>query len=104
MVSQYPETITVYTQAESVQDADGNWNTASETSAEYSCRSEASNGNGFVAAVDGTRVNYDWKIYLPLPVDDIAPGSNVTVTGDTAIFTGTVKRFKRNQFNANIWL
>lgn len=84
----------------------GNWEQADPETENIDCRAEANSTNGFVQTVDGTSVKYDWTVYMPIPVDDIDPGTEVEIFDDNNISLGrgTVKRFSRGQLNARAWI
>lgn len=103
----YPDTISFTTIPESVYDEQtGQWLTGEPIEEEYPCRAEAASGNGKVKGVDGERTDYDWNIYLPLPVDTIGEGTPVSVhlARENKTVKDVVKRFKMTGFNAKVWL
>jgi hypothetical protein len=105
MITQYPHTINLTTNADSTQDSDGNWTPGSTTTVSKSCRAEPSGGNGYVRAADGERINFNWIVYLPLPQDKVKEGTLVTIfDGAEQIARDKVLRFSRGQLNARIWL
>jgi hypothetical protein len=105
MVKQYPHTMTVKVTAEATTDGSGNWIPSVETDKEITCRAEPSSGRGSIPLADGTRLFYDWTVYMPLPVDTLKVGASVTVKhGEEVLSTNTIKRFSRGQLNARVWL
>ena len=105
MVKQYPHRLVMTTATGSVQDGNGNWVSGSLVTTEKACRAEPNSRNATVKAEDGTAVQFDFTVYMPLPVDTIVVGSNVEVyNGDELLSTNTVKRFTRGQLNARLWL
>lgn len=105
MVKQYLHTITVTTSYAGVKDGNGNWTPIGDITQQLSGRFEPNNTNGFVTAADGSRINYDGIVYLPLPQATLAPGAKVEVkNGAEVLLKGTVKRFSAGQLNARIWL
>lgn len=103
-LSQYPHTIEIYITTGSVKTA-GNWSAGSTTLRQSAGRYEPKSGNGTVEAVDGSRINYDGIVYLPLPQQAVAPGAKVVVKkGAEVLLQSTVKRFSAGQLNARIWL
>jgi len=105
MITQYPHTISLTSTVAGSKDGSGNWVAGSSTTVNKSGRYEPQRGDGTVQAADGTRINYDGIIYLPLPMDPVAPGTPVIVKqGATVLLKNTVKRFNAGQLNARIWL
>jgi hypothetical protein len=105
MVKQYPHRLVITTATGSVQDGNGNWVPGSSSTIEKTCRAEPNNKNAQVKTADGTAVIFDFTVYLPLPVDSIAVGANVSVyNGIELIGKNTVKRFTKGQLNARVWL
>lgn len=105
MVKHYPHTLVVTHAATSTQDASGNWVTGVETTTELNCRAEPNKGNAFITAEDGNRINYEWIVFIPLPVTAIKLGSMVTVkNAATVLSQNKVLRFSEGQLNARVWL
>lgn len=103
-VSQYPHTV-VISATSSIKNASGNWVSTPGTAVEKSCRFEPNSGTGKVATADGKMIDYSGIIYMPLPVNALAPGTPVDVlSGATVLLHSTVKRFNAGQLNARIWL
>lgn len=103
-VSQYPHTIEVYITTGSTKTA-GNWSPGTATLRQTAGRYEPKSGNGTIEAADGSRINYDGIVYLPLPQQAVAPGAKVVVkNGAEVLLQSTVKRFSAGQLNARIWL
>lgn len=103
--TQYPHIISITTKSGSYQNANGNWVPATETTVEKAGRYEPNSTNGMITAADGTRINYDGIVYLPLPQTALAPGAKVVVIkGAAVLLKGTIKRFSEGQLNARIWL
>lgn len=106
VVNQYPHKILFSSATDSTRDADGNW-IAGTTGVQLDkdCRAEVNGSSGYIVSPDGSRIDFAWLVYLPLPVDPVAEGTSVTVKdGDVTIATDTVKRFSKGQLNARIWL
>lgn len=102
VVVQYPDILTYSIQGTGIQDENGNWIVDGiDQEFELKCRAEPASGNGLIKNVDGTVINYSWIVYLPLPVEEIAVGTEVTIESK---LKDTVKRFSRGQLNARIWL
>jgi len=104
MVKQYPHTITITTQSGSSK-VNGSWQAGTETTVDKSCRYEPNKGNGLITAADGTQINYDGIVYMPLPQTYLQPGTAVEVkNGATVLLNGTVKQCSVGQQNARLWL
>jgi hypothetical protein len=105
MAVQYPHKIQLTTVSGSVQDGQGNWTAGTESTVEKSCRAEPNSSSGLIATADGSKVNYSWTVYLPLPVDPIAPGTVVKIlSGARVLCNDKVIRFSEGQLNARVWL
>jgi hypothetical protein len=105
VVKQYPHTLKLTTIGSGTQDSEGNWIPGGSTEVEKPCRFETNDRGAIVATDDGAEIVYDGIIYLPLPADQIAPGTTVQVLdGVTVLSNRTVKKFSRGQLNARIWL
>jgi len=105
MVRQYPHRLVITTKSGSTQDGNGNWQPGTETTTEKICRAEPNSRNATVKAEDGTAIQFDFNVYMPLPVDTIAVGTKIEVySGDELLSTNTVKRFSKGQLNARLWL
>lgn len=105
MVTQYPHIMTITTQGESSQDADGNWQPAGLVTREQICRAEPNGSGKTVATVDGTQVAYSWTVYLPLPVQTAPYGATIEIrNGAEIIAMGKAIRFSQGQLNARLWL
>lgn len=86
-------------------DSEGNWIPGSSSTLEKDCRAEINSTNGLIDAADGTQINYDWIVYMPLPGTVIAPGTMVEVkNGDTVLCKDKVKQYSQGQLNQRIWL
>lgn len=104
MVKQYPHTITVTIKTGSSK-VSGNWQPGTEITTDKNCRYEPNKGNGVIAAADGTQINYDGIVYMPLPQTYLQPGTEVEVKdGATVLLKGTVKQCSIGQLNARLWL
>lgn len=105
MVKQYPHRLVITTKTGSTQDGNGNWLPGTDTTIEKGCRAEPNGRNATVNSADGTAIVYDFNVYLPLPIDNIAVGAIAQVyNGDTLLCKSTVKRFNKGQLNARLWL
>jgi hypothetical protein len=107
MVKQYPHTMRVVLQEDSTQDADtGNWEDGDTETDDITCRAEPSSGNGMVSGADGVKVSYDWIVYMPLPQEEIEPGTQVEIfdASGASLGKGNVKRFSAGQLNARCWI
>lgn len=104
---QYPHRITLTAVVNSTTDDDGNYvNVAGGETKELDCRAESSTGNGFITQPGGTRIDFSWIVYFPLPIEQVKEGTAAEVRNEynELILTDTVKRFSRGQLNARIWL
>ncbi len=105
MVTQYPHIIEISVASESTKDVSGNWVNGTPTTSQVNGRYEPNKGNGMVRAADGTMINYEGIVYLPLPQSDLPVGTDVTVkNGETVLLKNTVKQFSKGQLNARVWL
>lgn len=105
MIQQYPHTLKITTVSGSTQDGNGNWQPGTPVTVEKPCRAEPNNRNALVKADDGTQVVFDFTVYMPLPVEIIAVGTQVKVYNvDELLGANTVKRFSKGQLNARAWL
>jgi len=108
MVTQYPHTIEFIKISEGARDSEGDWKPGKTKAKTKPCRAEpatGNTGNSYISAANGERINYNWLVYLPLPVDTIKPGVKVRVkNGSEVLLHDTIKRFSRGQLNARIWL
>lgn len=104
MVKQYPHTVIVRTlAADSVQDANGNWQDAAPAETTSDCRFETNSKNLFIKAQDGTQIVYDGIVYGQFGPAE--PGAEVEVKdGDVTIAKGSVKQYSKGTFNNRIWL
>jgi hypothetical protein len=109
---QYPDTISFQnggTNAVYDQNS-GLWTPGtSGTATEVNCRYEASNGNGYISAVDGERINFSGIVYMPKGSPIIKTGIEVTITEKREgqadnVFTEKVLRFHAGQMNARLWV
>lgn len=104
-VSQYPHLITIRKVAGSVKNASGNWTSTPATAVEKAGRFEPNTRNAQIPTADGTMVTYAGIIYMPLPQEAIAPGTQVEVlSGAGVLLKQTVKAFNAGQFNVRVWL
>lgn len=103
---QYTHTISFTTIGESYTDDNGNWQPGATITESYPARCEpvGFGSGGSVKATDGERVQLDWVVYMPLPVNNIGVGTTVTIDMNGQSMTDTVKRFSKGQFNARVWL
>jgi hypothetical protein len=110
VITQYPDDLSASVNAESTQDANGNWVQGSSGSALTSkCRYEANDGSGYVVGENGNRIDFSAVVYLPVTAPLIKTGSVVQITikrtGEAdQVISDSVKRFSRGQLNARIWL
>jgi hypothetical protein len=107
MVKQYPHTLrTTKVVSPSVQDPNtGDWTPGATAIVNVDCRAEVNDEHGWLTATDGSRVDYNWTVYLPLSSDTYNVGSQVEILdGATVIANDTIKRFHKGQLNMRIWL
>lgn len=112
LVDQYPDSLSFISEGTPAvyDDETGNWTPAVPgATISTDCRYEASSGNGWIPAADGTRTNYSGIIYMPLTAPIIKTGTTVTITEKREgiadnVFTDEVLRFHRGQLNARIWV
>lgn len=107
MVTQYSHKLILAIAASSTQDSNGNWIAGSpSTQVEITCRAEPNGKGAFLKAADGTQIIFDWTVYMPLPVNDIAPGTPAEIkdASGVTIGKGIVARFSRGQLNARVWI
>ena len=59
-----------------------------------------------IGVADGKGIVYKGIVYLPLPVSDIAIGSEVQVMDErgSSVAKGEVKNFSRGHLKGRIWL
>lgn len=108
MVSQYPHSMNVTLQnGNSTQDDNGNWMVPTNeiTMNNLPCRAEP-NSNSFITLADGSKYSFAFKVYMPIPDDDIPVGADILITDANAqvVATGKVKQFFRGQLNCRLWL
>lgn len=106
MISQYPHTIEITGPITSHQDTFGNWINDAQQDITLACRFEPAGANGLIPGADGTLINYNWVVYMPIPSIRIMPG-NVVELFDAAgiqIVADKVLRFSAGQLNARLWL
>lgn len=105
MVIQYPHTINVTGPTSSHQDGQGNWINDAGIDITLPCRFEPAGSRGLIPGPDGTLINYNWVVYMPIPADLIKPGFAVKIyDGATLIAEDAVLRYSKGQLNARIWL
>lgn len=104
MVKQYPHILKVTTPGETTRNAQGYPVSSPVTENEYECRAEANIRNAFVQGQDGSRIDYSWKVYMPVTSDIIQLGSKVELSGVIGTITDTVKFFEPGQLNAKVYL
>ncbi len=106
MVKQYPHRAVFSIVDNSTQDGNGNWTPGLISTEEHSCRAEPSSGNGFITGQGGSKINYDWILYMPLPIPPIQIGSKVEVFDENNELkvSDSVKRVNKAQLNARAWL
>jgi hypothetical protein len=105
MVTQYPHSFTYQLPGTStLNEATGNWSSTNGAEKTITCRAEPNKGDSFINGADGNRILYDYVLYMPLPVDEIVPGTNVSLTVGLLNVKNTVKRFSKGQLNARLWL
>ncbi|MBW6491951.1 MAG: hypothetical protein K0B15_12240 [Lentimicrobium sp.] len=121
MVTQYPHELVQYIIPESViNPATGDYytdNTVNQVVNISSCRAEANSEGRKFSNEDGEAYIYQFTVYLPSSVADIAAGTTVQilqkkrwVEGGTVyyvnqtLFSGAVKRFSRGQLNCRLWV
>lgn len=107
MVKQYPHTLTYTTITGSTgPDAEGNYSPGTSQTVVLLCRAEVNNsGQGWINAIDGSRINYDWVVYLPSTSVVFLEGSEIQIqNGPDIIIKDVIKRFWPGQLNARIWL
>lgn len=105
MVIRYPHIVTITSQGESTQDAQGNFQPATETE-EYKGRYEVnSRGTGaFVKAPDGQDIVYQGILWIDRPID-VRLGQAVSVTdGERVVASGSIKQAEKGQQKTRIWL
>lgn len=106
MVKQYPHTISITTVAATNRDANGNFVAGTPvTGSEKKCRFEPSTGNAFITGAGGEKIYYSGIVYLPLPADQIIPGTMAIVKNGSTVLSNTkVLSFSSGQLNARVWL
>lgn len=107
MVTKYPHKMTLTITTGSTQDSNGDWIAGTTMVIEKECRAEPSGGNGYISGPDGSKINYSWIVYMPLPVDKILEGVTIEVIDkktSESILKDKVIRFSRGQLNARLWL
>ncbi len=104
--SQYPHLIVLTTVSDTVQDAQGNWTAGTvETLEALRCRFEANSKGAMIPSADGTKVDFDGTVYMPLPVLDILPGTKAVVYNNAKVLSNNkIIRFSKGQLNARLWL
>lgn len=103
MVTQYPHTLTYTSKPNSVKDINGNWSTGTGTTVTIQCRAEPNTRNAFITVADGSRVVYDYTVYMA-PQPAIPLGASVTIDMGGVTLTNTAKMFSQGQLNARLWL
>ena len=105
MVKQYPHRVVFTVTSGSFRNGQGNWVEGATTMIEYKGRVEANSNGRFLSATDGTRIDFSWIVYMPLPVEEIPTGSKVEVfNSEVQICSTTLKRLSIGQLNARGWL
>jgi hypothetical protein len=106
MVKQYPHTLILTAVEDTPMDGNGNWITGHEVSISLKGRAEPNSKGQMIASQDGTQVLFDWMVYMPLPADEITPGTRIVLKDEDGnqFGEGTIKRYSRGQMNARIWL
>jgi hypothetical protein len=107
-MKQYPHKMILTVETGTVQDANGDWVPGTPEIIEQECRAEPSGGNGYISTPGGTKINYGWIVYMPLPAAKIQPGTIIEVqdpnNADETILKDKVLQFNRSQQNARLWL
>lgn len=107
MVSQYPYTLKVFKETESVFDqSTSSWIPGTAEWVEYgNCRDEINGSGARVTTQDGENYVYSAVIYCPLSTPFIGNGAKVEVwDGDFKRMSGNVVRFGKGQLNSRIWV
>lgn len=108
MVKQYPYTLIIQAAAgNSTQNSDGDWvqpEGEAPDPVQVPCRPEPRSSVGYVQSGAGKMIEFSSIVYTPLTVPDIAVDTVITITGVSPEITGTVKQFRRGQYNARIWI
>jgi hypothetical protein len=102
----YPHTLTIIPASTSTQDANGDFTEveATDEPVVYQCRAESSDSNGIIKSVDGSLINYNWIVYLPLSSLIIPVGTTVSIDLNGLQVNDNVKRFAPGQYNNRLWL
>ena len=106
MIIQYPNIGKAVLPGDSVKDADGNWiEGLGVVQLETVCRAEPAKGTSYVAGIGGDLIVYSCIVYMPIPGEEIKPGTLFEVwDGERKIVRTDVKQFSKGQLNARVWL
>lgn len=107
MIRQYPYTLKVFKESESVFDqSTGEYTEGAAEWVEYGeCRDEINGSGARVSTPDGENYVYSAVIYCPLSTPEINNGAKVEVwDGDKKRMQGNVVRFGKGQLNIRIWV
>lgn len=111
MIEQYPHFLFIVdVPAESVQDDNGNWTVASESSLQFvsKCREETGGAGAEYQVAGGTYRKASALIQLPKGVANIPDGAKVIVANDANCedvrIKGTVLHFDFGQLHSRLWL
>lgn len=108
MVKQYPYTLKVFQQSESIYDENtGNFNPGSSDWIEVSkCRDESNDGGRKITTEDGEIYIYGSVIYLPKYAPKVLKGQKVQVVDESGNvrFSGNCTLFKTDQLHSRLWV
>lgn len=107
MIIQYPYTLKVFQETESVFDQySGEWVQGTAEWIELGkCRDEINGSGARVTTQDGENYVYSAVIYTPLTTPTINNGAKIEVwNGDEKRMEGNVVRFGKGQLNIRIWV
>lgn len=101
----YPHTLAVSWQTDGgFNDDTGNYEPGESETLTIGGRAEANGKGNLIRTEDGAQIVYDWTFYFEPIEKEIPFGAEATLTHDTGVYKGTVKRADVAQVSARLWL
>lgn len=100
VIEQYPDTIVITREGESVMDNDGNWITSPSETITLKCRFVPNLQASKISLPDGVEFVYHYQIAFPKGTTNIRP-QDVYARGDEK---GIIQRFEIGQLHSVAWV
>lgn len=106
MVNRYPDTITITSFPQAVQDGSGHFSIPTGESVFNSeCRFQPAGANNVIRGDDGDEITYSHKVYMPPTDSTFEFGDTATGTiHDGSTFNGKVKGHHNRQTHTIVWV